>query len=117
MNSDFEKEVIEKLTKIVTIVEEDHKILHGNGQPGLMARVATLEGEVNSIKGRDAEIKQILRNQADMEREIQELSVRISSTDLKINTIIQKQKWYREWGGRLGWIIMALITIYEVFFK
>lgn len=42
----FEREVIERLTKIeerLTQVGEDHKILHGNGQPGLIQRMTVLE--------------------------------------------------------------------------
>jgi len=49
MNS-YEKEVIERLTRIEENIkqvrddlQEDYKILHGNGQPGLVQRVTVLE--------------------------------------------------------------------------
>ena len=45
-----EKEVIERLTRIEGAIGEvqealkrDYKVLHGNGQPGLVHRVAALE--------------------------------------------------------------------------
>lgn len=45
-----EKEVIERLTRIETALEEiraalgrDYKVIHGNGSPGLLHRVAALE--------------------------------------------------------------------------
>ena len=49
MNS-YEKEVLERLTRIEENIKsvrndlkEDYKILHGNGQPGLVHRVTVLE--------------------------------------------------------------------------
>ena len=48
--SDFEKEVIERLSGIESDIKqirddlkEDYKILHGNGHPGLIHRVTVLE--------------------------------------------------------------------------
>ena len=53
----FEKEVIERLIRIETDfknarndLKEDHKILHGNGQPGLIHRVTVLENHWHWIK-------------------------------------------------------------------
>ncbi len=49
MNS-FEKDVIERLSRIEENInklkgdlKEDYKILHGNGQPGLIHRITVLE--------------------------------------------------------------------------
>lgn len=49
--NDFEKQVIETLTELKTLITEDHKILRGNGHPGLIDRVATLEANQSMVKG------------------------------------------------------------------
>ena len=48
--TDFENDVISKLTKLEASMEaikgaltRDYKVLHGNGQPGLVHRVSVLE--------------------------------------------------------------------------
>lgn len=48
--TDFETDVISKLTRLETAMEEiqnalarDYKVLHGNGRPGLVHRVSSLE--------------------------------------------------------------------------
>ena len=40
---DWQRDVIERLTRIETMVEEDHKALHGNGHAGLITRVTNME--------------------------------------------------------------------------
>lgn len=53
----FEREVIERLAKIEsdlkfihTDLKEDYKILHGNGQPGLIDRMTVLEHNWRWVK-------------------------------------------------------------------
>ena len=53
----FQKEVIERLTELRGDVKtirsqlaEDYKILHGNGQPGLISRITILENNFWWIK-------------------------------------------------------------------
>ena len=50
MAAKFEREVLERLTKIEsdlksihTDLKEDYKILHGNGKPGLIDRLTLME--------------------------------------------------------------------------
>ena len=57
MAAKFEREVLERLTKIEEQLKhfradlgEDHKILHGNGQPGLIHRMTVLEHNWRWVK-------------------------------------------------------------------
>jgi hypothetical protein len=44
--SDFECEVIERLTSIEVKLDADYRALHGNGKPGLIDRVNKLENSM-----------------------------------------------------------------------
>jgi hypothetical protein len=44
--SDFEREVIERLTSIEVKLDADYRALHGNGKPGLLDRVSKLENSM-----------------------------------------------------------------------
>ena len=44
--SDFEREVIERLTSIEVKLDADYRALHGNGKPGLLDRVNKLENSL-----------------------------------------------------------------------
>lgn len=68
--SEFEKDVIDRLGRIETKLDNDFHALHGNGKPGLIEKVADLE--------------------------------------VKVNLIIQKSKWYKDW---LGWIVATGIAV------
>ena len=53
----FQKEVIERLTElggdvktIKSNLAEDYKILHGNGQPGLISRITVIENNWGWMK-------------------------------------------------------------------
>lgn len=46
MYSDFEREVIERLTSIEVKLDADYRALHGNGKPGLLDRVNKLENSM-----------------------------------------------------------------------
>ena len=41
--TEFEKDVIDRLGRIETKLDNDFLAIHGNGQPGLLTRVAKLE--------------------------------------------------------------------------
>ena len=45
--SEFEKDVIDRLGRIETKLDNDFHALHGNGKPGLIEKVAALEEKVN----------------------------------------------------------------------
>ena len=47
---EWQRDVIERLTRIETMLLEDHKDLHGNGQPGLITRVANVEAQVQQMQ-------------------------------------------------------------------
>ena len=44
--SDFEREVIERLTSIEVKLDADYRALHGNGKPGLLDRVNKIENSM-----------------------------------------------------------------------
>ena len=44
--SDFERDVIERLTSIEVKLDADYRALHGNGKPGLIDRVNKLENSM-----------------------------------------------------------------------
>lgn len=44
--SDFEREVIERLTSIEVKLDADYRELHGNGKPGLLDRVNKIENSM-----------------------------------------------------------------------
>ena len=48
--TDFEKEVIDRLGRIETKLDNDFSALHGNGQPGLIKKHEKLESRVKSIE-------------------------------------------------------------------
>jgi hypothetical protein len=47
--SEFEKDVIDRLGRIETKLDNDFHALHGNGKPGLIEKVADLEAKVSLI--------------------------------------------------------------------
>lgn len=50
--TDFEKEVIDRLGRIETKLDNDFRALHGNGQPGLLEKHEKLENRVSSLEQR-----------------------------------------------------------------
>ena len=48
--SDFEKEVIDRLGRIETKLDNDYLALHGNGQPGLIVKHEKLENRVQTLE-------------------------------------------------------------------
>ena len=55
--TDFEQDVINRLSRIETMLANDGKILYGNHQPGLVAKVSTLESDMAIIKARRSWVK------------------------------------------------------------
>ena len=47
---DFEKEVIDRLGRIETKLDNDFRALHGNGQPGLIEKTQKLESRVQTLE-------------------------------------------------------------------
>lgn len=47
--TDFEKEVIDRLGRIETKLDNDYHALHGNGQPGLIVKHEKLENRVQAL--------------------------------------------------------------------
>lgn len=58
--SEFERDVIDRLGRIETKLDNDFHTLHGNGQPGLLARVDELEREMLLITSKKHWIKEWL---------------------------------------------------------
>jgi len=48
--SNFEKEVIDRLGRIETKLDNDYLALHGNGQPGLIVKHEKLENRVQTLE-------------------------------------------------------------------
>ena len=48
--TDFEKEVIDRLGRIETKLDNDYLALHGNGQPGLIVKHEKLENRVQTLE-------------------------------------------------------------------
>lgn len=48
--TNFEKEVIDRLGRIETKLDNDFRALHGNGQPGLIEKTQKLEQRVKSLE-------------------------------------------------------------------
>lgn len=48
--TDFEKEVIDRLGRIETKLDNDFRALHGNGQPGLIEKHTDLEHRVATLE-------------------------------------------------------------------
>lgn len=97
--TDFEKQVIETLSKLETLITEDHKLLRGNGHPGLLERVATLEsnqGVVTNFK------------------DIMEMAVSLK-TDVEL--LKQKQTWWRGLVTTGLAIVSAAVAVYCAFVK
>lgn len=46
----FEQDVIDRLARIETKLDNDFRALHGNGQPGLLAKHTDLEHRVSALE-------------------------------------------------------------------
>lgn len=58
--NEFELDVVERLGRIETKLDNDFHILHGNGEPGLLERVNELEHEVLLLTSKKHWIKEWL---------------------------------------------------------
>ena len=110
-----------RLTAVEIRSTEDHKLLHGNGQPGLESRVNTLEAEK---KRYDGEIKAIKDEQDELDGKLDKITISIATiqselSELKksVDRIYEKNRWYKELIRALGWIVSLGFMAYEAFFK
>lgn len=53
--SDFKTDVIDRLGRIETKLDNDYKTLHGNGKPGLVEKFDKLEDRVRDLETKQAE--------------------------------------------------------------
>lgn len=58
--TDFEKDVIDRLGRIETKLDNDFRAIHGNGQPGLLTRVTKLEEQQKINEGKKGWLKELL---------------------------------------------------------
>lgn len=54
----WENEVIDRLGRIETKLDNDYRVLNGNGHPGLIARVEGVERDVVVIKAKNTTFKE-----------------------------------------------------------
>lgn len=52
--AEFEKDVIGRLARIETKLDNDFRALHGNGHPGLLAEMETAKQEIALMKARQS---------------------------------------------------------------
>lgn len=96
----FEKDVIDRLGRIETKLDNDYRAIHGNGHPGLLDRVSSVEQRLTISELHDKEI----------------VGLRESVTELRthVNVIQNKSKWYKEW---LGWIVATGLAVAGILAK
>ena len=58
--TDFEKDVIDRLGRIETKLDNDFRAIHGNGQPGLLQRVSKLEEQQKLMTSRQGWLKEAI---------------------------------------------------------
>lgn len=58
--TEFEKEVLGTLAELKTLIMEDHKLLRGNGHPGLVDRMANLESQMTKTDVVASNLKDVL---------------------------------------------------------
>ena len=95
----FEKQVIETLAELKTLITEDHKLLRGNGHPGLVDRVSSLESNVGVVNNFKDMLESLVSLKADVE------------------VMKQQKKW---WHGLVvdGVAVICMgVSIYCAFFK
>lgn len=97
--TDFEKQVIETLTELKTLIMEDHKLLRGNGHPGLLDRVAALESNQGVVKNF---------------KDIMEMAVSLKA-DVEI--LKQKQTWWRSLITTGIAAVSAAVAVYCAFLR
>lgn len=51
----FEKEVLERLTRIEERLKNDHTYLHGNGKPGLLEKVSNITTRIERLEIKEKE--------------------------------------------------------------
>ena len=49
IDTEFQKDVIDRLARIEEAMKNDYRALYGNGKPGLLDRMASIESQIKSI--------------------------------------------------------------------
>jgi uncharacterized coiled-coil protein SlyX len=104
---EFQKDVIDRLGRIETKLDNDYHALHGNGKPGLLDRVSHLENQAALIEVQQAVINELTTRVTELDSRFQALSVRMD-TD---------KNWFTRIRDSLGWLVATAIAIYGAFFK
>ena len=42
---------------------------------------------------------------------------RVSKLALELEKLLARTRWYKEWGGRIGWLCTFGLGVYELFFR
>ena len=103
----FEKDVIDRLGRIETKLDNDYKALHGNGKPGLLDRVTTLETNASMSNANSGKIDGLNTRMA-------ELELRLEATSLRLKT---DKDWIARIRESIGWLVTTAIAIYAAFFR
>ena len=104
---EFQKDVIDRLGRIETKLDNDYHALHGNGKPGLLDRVSHLENQAALIEAQQSVIHELTVRMTELGSSFQDLSVRMD-TD---------KDWFTRIRESIGWIVTTAIAIYAAFFR
>lgn len=105
--NEFERDVIDRLGRIETKLDNDYKALHGNGKPGLLDRVTALETQTRVSHDNSVRIE-------DVNSRIDDLEVRVSALAL---TLKSDKDWIARIRESLGWLATTAIAVYAAFFR
>ena len=94
--TEFERDVIDRLGRIETKLDSDYRALHGNGKPGLIDRVASVEQRLLVTEIQEKEIQRLVQTILEIKSELLLLK--------------ERRKWWKDW---LGWICAGGLTAKE----
>jgi 23S rRNA A2030 N6-methylase RlmJ len=98
--NEFERDVIDRLGRIETKLDNDYRAIHGNGHPGLMDRMARVEQRLTV-----SELQ---------EKEIQGLITSVIELKAQVTVMQSKAKWYKDW---LGWLVATGLAVSGIFWR
>jgi methionine synthase II (cobalamin-independent) len=106
--TDSEKELLiridERTKDILEALARDYKCLHGNGQPGLIERVQTLEATKNEFAGKiEAHEKKI--------EALEKVPARVQTLE---NYHTNENSFLRKFGAVIAWIATTALALYSV---
>ena len=105
--NEFERDVIDRLGRIETKLDNDYKALHGNGKPGRLDRVTALETQTQVSHDNSVRIE-------DVNTRLDDLEVRVSAMAL---TLKSDKDWIARIRESLGWLVTTAIAVYAAFFR